>query len=239
MAAFTTAALVGGGLAAAGSVAGGLAAKSGAKDAASEQLQATRESIAFQKEQADKAAALLEPFRQAQLGAVTQLQDLSKVGSPLELQQREAATQAIQRQLAGQGLLRSGGQSNALQTLELGLAEQRAGRLSQLAGLGSAQSQAGIYNNLGSSVGQSILQQGQIRGQSAINQANATASIFQGIGNAAQGTLGNLATANLYGQLFPQAGGSAGGGVSGDAAFNAAHGISPYLAAFRKAHGLA
>lgn len=207
MAAFSTiAAITGGALAAGGSVAGGLAAKSGAKDAADAQLLANRESIAFQREQADKAAKLLEPFRQAQLGAVTQLQDLSKVGSPLEVQQREAATQAIQRQLAGQGLLRSGGQSNALQTLELGLAEQRAGRLSQLAGLGGAQGQAGIYSGLGQNVGQNIFQQGQIAGQNALAQAQGTASIFQGLGNTLQGTLGNLTTASLYDRIFPKKG---------------------------------
>lgn len=187
-----------GALGAGGAVAGGLAAKSGAKDAAEAQLIANRESIAFQKEQADRAAALLEPFRQAQLRAVGNLESLSKVGSPLEVQQREAATQAIQRQLASQGLLRSGGQGNALQTLELGLAEQRAGRLSQLAGLGGAQGQAGIYSGLGQQVGQGLAQQGQINAQNSMMQAQGLSSIFSGVNNSIQGTLGNLLANQRY-----------------------------------------
>ena len=193
-----TAAIIGGGVAAAGAVGGALINKGAQVDATNAQVQANRESIAFQREQAEKAAALLEPFRQVQLGAVGQIQQLTTPGSDLENQQRRVATQAMQRELASQGLLRSGAQARGLGNLELGLAEQRYSRLNQLAGLGAAQGQAGIYQGLGQGIGNSLMQQGQIQAQGALAQGQASAGMFSGVGNVIQGTLGNLVADRRY-----------------------------------------
>lgn len=209
---------IGGGLSAVGGIASGLIGAGAADDAANAQAGATRESIAAQERMAEKAIAAqreqagiarddLSPFRASQLKALGGLEQLAEAGNPFEKQQRERATQAIQAQLAAQGLLRSKKQVDLLGNLETDLAsqafQQRAGILSGLAGTGAVQTSAGIsqglgsgiagtYGALGSGVGSSLQQLGQQIGAGQIGRANAIGGIFSGVNNAFQGTLAGL-----------------------------------------------
>lgn len=238
MAIGTTAALIGGGaiLGAAGSVASGAMQSSAARSAAEAQLIAQREAIAaqreqsaraeaFMREQAEQARADLQPFRESQLRALGQLEGLADPGSNIYQQQRGAATTAIQRQLAAQGLLRSGRQTAALTDLELGLAMQRQQILGGLAGTGAGQAYAGIAGQLGGQLGANAINFGQQLGTSfqnmgAINanaitgQANAWGNALAGINNAAQGAAGQYVNWTLQNQLLQSLGGG-GFGMSG------------------------
>lgn len=229
---------IGGAAAAGGSVAGGLIQKSAAEDATNAQVTANRESIAAQKEAADKAIGFareqagiarqdLAPFRESQLQALTQLQGLADPNSKFFTQQRDIATQAIQRQLSAQGLLRSNAQADQLGSLEAGLAQNRAQILGGLAGTGAVQSSAGISAGLGQQlaaiqggygqqVGSSLQALGQTIAQGRLAQGQALAGAVQGIGGAFQGTLGNYLAANNQQQLFDLLRGAGGGtGVTG------------------------
>lgn len=181
-----------------------------------------REGIAAQKEAAANAQAYLEkqnaqarqdlePFRQAQLGALSQIQGLATAGNPAEVAQRQYATQQIQQQLAAQGLLRSKNQSDLLGNLELGFAEQRNNLLGQLMGIGAVQqgsalasglgqSVAGLQGGLGAQLGSSFGQLGQstLGGMSQVGSiyGNAGMASGQAWGNAVTGTASGLS--NLY-----------------------------------------
>jgi|GEM_PF-6892766 len=172
----------------------------------------TREGIASQKEQSEKALAYLErqsaqsrtdlePFRNAQLGALSQLDALSQQGNPFEAQQRQVATQQIQQQLAAQGLLRSKSQVDLLSNLELGINEQNYNRrtnlLSMLAGTGGAQQNssqaigvgqtgAGVYTGLGAQLGSSF-------GNLAAQQMAGIGNVGQIIGNGQMQSANQLA----------------------------------------------
>jgi hypothetical protein len=184
-----------------------------------------REGIAFQKEQAGrsenllrefagKADAQLKPFQDAQLGALGQAVGLTDPNNPIYQQQRTANTQAIQRQLAAQGLLRSKNQVDLLSGLELGLNQQRGNQINSLLGLGSVQQGAAntqslggglasIASNLGANVGSSfgnlgaanansLASMGQAQAQGIMARGNALAQGISGFGNAIQGTIGNF-----------------------------------------------
>lgn len=202
-------ALAGGALSAGGSIAGAAIGSSAAGSAADAQLQGTRESITAQKEAAARAEALLrefngtaradlEPVRSAQTGALTALQGLTDPNNAFYQQQRQVNTQAIQRQLAAQGLLRSRAQGDQLSQLELGLNQQRVGTLQGLAGLGGLQqlsslssglgsNLAGIQGGLGQQIGSAFQQQGQIQAQAGMQSANAWQGGLAGLGNALSG----------------------------------------------------
>jgi hypothetical protein len=216
----TTAALLlagGSALSAAGSVAGGAMQKGAANDAASASLQGQREALAFQKEQAarqeelfkqytDQARADLAPLRDAQLGAVSQLQGFADASNPIYQAERDQSTQAIQRQLASQGLLRSKKQSDLLSNLELGLTQQRQSVLGGLAGLGAVESTAnlssglgsalaGVSGNLSNQVGSGLQQLGQTLAQNNMAQGQINAGMFQGVTGAlgqGLGSFGNM-----------------------------------------------
>ncbi len=207
-------AIIGGILGAAGSVAGSAISADATGSAVDKQTKAQNDSIKFQQEQAAKAEQFLrdqssqarqdlQPFRNSQVNALNQLNQLADPNSSLANAQRDVATQAIQRQLAAQGLLRSKKQSDLLGGLELGLAQQRAGILQGLAGTGAAQQQAqisqglgqGLANNvlnLGNQVGSSFQNIGQIQGQGAIANANAFTGGLAGLNNSIQGTFGAI-----------------------------------------------
>lgn len=241
MPAFSTIALSVGALASAGSTLAASSAQGDAADRATEaQLQATRESIAAQKEQNARAEALLRefagqaredlaPIREAQQRAITGLEGLTDPNSEIYGQQRDQATQAIQRQLAAQGLLRSGQQGNQLQNLELGLAQQRANILGSLAGTGATQATAGISSQLGGGlaglaqglgqqIGSSFQQQGQLNANNFIAQGNNTANTIGGIAGAFNGALGGISSAyagqqqaDLLNAILGKGGGGGGG----------------------------
>jgi hypothetical protein len=208
-----------------------------AKDSASAQLEGTKESIAAQKENTDKAIAFLgqqaaqsrqdlAPFQQAQTQALGQLQSFTDPNSAFYQQQRTAATNAIQRQLAAQGLLRSSAQGGQLQQLELGLGQQRLNIIGGLAGNGAAQSLssisqglgqnvAGLYGGLGQGLGSSFMAGGQATAQGILGSAGAAAGGLNAIGNAAQGTLGNFMAYNQQQSQLSQLSRLLGGGSAG------------------------
>lgn len=190
MSAGSATALIAGGVAAAGAVGGAAISASAADDATNAQLQAQREQIAFQREQAEKAEAALKPFRDLQLQSAQSLQQLANPNSELAQMQRRQSTEAIQRQLAAQGLLRSRNQSDLLSNLEVGLAQNRANILGTLASGGAASNMAGNYINAGQTIGSSLGQIGATIGQGYMSQANAINSGIQGINNSFQGAFG-------------------------------------------------
>lgn len=213
-----TALLVGGVASAAGSVGGAAIGAGAAGSAADKQLQANRESIAAQKEAAAKAEAFLReqnsiaradlaPVRDAQVAAIQQLQGLGDPNNAIYQQQRQINTEAIQRQLAAQGLLRSRAQGDQLSQLELGLNQQRLNTLGGLAGLGAVQqlSQgayglgnglANIQQGLGQQIGSAFQQSGQAMGQAALQQGQALQGGLSGFTNSLTGTLSSLGNLN-------------------------------------------
>lgn len=204
---------IGLGVAGAASVASAGIQAGAAGAAAEENAKATNQSIAFQKEQAAKSEALqrefynqsradLEPLRNAQTGALSQLSGLGDINNPLYQQQRQVNTEAIQRQLAAQGLLRSRAQGDQLSQLELGLNQQRIGTLQGLAGLGGLQQTAslagnvgqglaGLYQGLGQQVGSAFQQQGQVNAQSRMAQGQAIGQGLSSLGNLASNFIGS------------------------------------------------
>lgn len=209
----TTAAIIGGGLlAAGGSVAGAAinssaqddaanAAAQGQKEALASQERLAREGIAYQERQASTsldflkqqyadAQKQLQPYGDIQLDATKQLAGFQDANNPIYQAQRDRMTQAIQQQLAAQGLLRSGRQTESLTDLELGLNQQRLGVSQGLAGLGASQglaglsqqygaNVAGVQNGLGQSVGSSLSGIGGAQAQSATNLAQLNAQRIQ------------------------------------------------------------
>lgn len=202
------------GVGAASGIAGSLIEASATRDATSAQIQANRESIAAQKEYADKAlkfnaeqAAIarqdLAPLREAQTQAIGQLQGLSDPNNELYKQQRNVNTQQILAQLSAQGLLRSKNQTDLLTNLELGLNQQRAGIIQGLAGLGGLQASSQIAQNLGGlgaqtltglgqGIGSSFQNAGNIIGQGILGNSNAIRSGIASTNNAFQGYLSNV-----------------------------------------------
>lgn len=224
-------AAIGGGILS--NVATGLINSSATGDATAAQLAANDKTLAFQKDQAAKAEKFLreqtalarqdlQPFRDSQLAATQQLQGLADPNSELFQQQRSINTQAIQRQLAAQGLLRSRNQSDLLSNLEIGLNQSRAGILGQLSGMGAAQGQAGIAQGLGGSlnslyqnttegIGSSLQNVGRLQAGGILGQAQALTGMIGGINNSIQGGIGsfmqqqqNQGLLDLYKQQFGQ-----------------------------------
>ena len=201
---------------AAGSIVGGEIQRAGVSNAAEAQLIASREALAAQKEQAataqdflqkqsDLAREELKPFQQSQLRALQGLEGLSQFGNPLEQANRAQSTEAIQRQLSAQGLLRSTTQGDQLSNLEVGLAGNRANILQQLAGTGAVQEGssilqnlgtggANIQSNLGNQLSAGLLNQGNINAANFQNQANIGAGQSSGVGNALQELFGGIGT---------------------------------------------
>jgi hypothetical protein len=204
-----TGAAIGGGLVAGvGSVGGALIGKGAAADATAAQ-------IAGQREGADKSAALLKdfygqsqaqlkPFMDAQLGALKQEQGFTDPNNPIYQQERTQMTNAIQRQLAAQGLLRSKNQTDLLTNMELGLNQQRMGTINSLANIGAVQQGAANTQGLGSSLasiyGGAAQNIGQAQAQGALASGQAIGGMFTGLGNAVQGAYGNYLAGNRWDQ---------------------------------------
>jgi len=232
----TSALLIGGGIAAAGTVGGALIQSSAAGGAQEAQVTAQREAITAQREESERARqfiregtaqarADIEPFRQAQVSALQQLQGIADPQGELAQAEREQATQTIQRQLSAQGLLRSRRQTDLLQNLELGLLQRRSNILGGLAGSGAAQQQAQLSagqgaglaqlsQQFGAQIGSAFQNIGEVQAGGALGRGQALGGAFQGIGNIAQGTAGNLILQDLLSQggLAGLQGGSAGSG---------------------------
>lgn len=227
--------LIGGGLGAIGSVAGGLIQGNAAGRASDAALVGQREAIAAQEKQAARAEAFmreqagiaradLQPFRDSQLRAVGQLEGLADPNNQIYQQQRDQATQAVQRQLAAQGLLRSNRQTAGLSEIELGLALQRQQILGNLAGSGAGNAYAGVASNLGTNLGAnaqtlgtqlgtSFQNIGQINANRIGAQAGALTGAISGVNNALQGAAGQYINMELQQRLLDSfKGGGAGGG---------------------------
>lgn len=159
---------------------------SAAREAGQAQLQATRESIAAQREGADKAAAVfaeqnklardflttqydiarqdLAPLRQALSSATALALDPN---SPQAEAERNAASKRIERGLSATGTLNSGRAAALYRDVELGLAKQRYDRLAQLGGLGAtagAQLATGFGNQIAGNYQQAGQQIGSLYG---------------------------------------------------------------------------
>lgn len=133
---FLTSALIGGAIAAGGSVAGGLLGKSAANTQANAAKDATQQSLALQKQEFDQNRADQTPWRNAGGAAVTTLGKLSAPGGDLyhnfsaqdfqadpgydfRLQQGQ---QALERSAAARGNLFSGGTLKSLDQYNQGFA---------------------------------------------------------------------------------------------------------------------
>jgi hypothetical protein len=223
------------GIAAAGAVTASAVSSSSASSASDKQMTAeekaqksqedlAREGMQFQQTQATRADQLLrdfnsqaqtqlKPFQDAQLAALQQAQGLTDANNPYYQQQQAQGTQAIQRELAAQGLLRSKNQVDLLTNLQLGLNQQRVSQVNSIANLGAVQQGAqntmqlggglaDIANTLGANVGSSfqalgaanansLARMGQISAQGTLQQGQIWGGLANQFGNIAQGTLGN------------------------------------------------
>lgn len=203
-----------GGIAAggAGSFFGGKEQSKSARKASSDQLQAAREAIAAQREGADKAAEVFReqnreardfleqsferarqdvaPFRDIQLEALNRANALADPNSSATNAQRNFATKQVQRQLASQGLLRSGRQAGVLADVEQNFAEQQFNRANQLANLGAAQQLGNLDVQLGAALAQNAAGLGQNLGSLFGNLGSNIGNVIQtGAAGAAQATL--------------------------------------------------
>jgi hypothetical protein len=237
----TTAAILTGGLLAAGGTAVSAAINSSAQDDAAtaaekqqresmaQQERLAREGMAyaerqanqgldFQKLQYENAQKLLNPYNEMQLRATKGLEGLTDPNNPIYQQRRNQMTQALQQQLAAQGLLRSKNQTDLLTNMELGLEEQRLGVQQGLAGLGASQGLANLATNYGGNVaqmrqnlgsqigsqfgalGQNAMQSGQTLAQLNANrilaQGQNTAGMISGFTNIGGNMLSGIQTAN-------------------------------------------
>ena len=178
-----------------------------------------------------RAEGALAPQAEAQRAGLAGLQGFADPNSEFFKAQRAASTQAIQRQLAAQGLLGSGKQRQQLTELELGLTGQRlgvlgqlsqagGGALGQLAGLNFSQGGrlAGLETGIGSSLAsiaggfqnqlaQLRLAEGDIRAGKANAIAAAQAKRREGVTEGIDQLAGDIAAAS------GKAGGAALGGI--------------------------
>lgn len=192
-----------------------------AKNAAEAQLQATRESIAAQREQANKAfdiyrnearksrndltkynaqaRADLEPLRQMGLENLRTAQGFTDPNSALANQERAAFGRTLQNNLSARGLTGSSTELSGLTDFEMQLARERRNLALNLAGAGANSIQS--MSQLSSGLGQGL------------------AGISQGVGQAGSSIFGSLG-GNL-GSTFSQAGANQGNLMIAQAQANA------------------
>lgn len=170
----TTAAIIGGAVIGGGAtIAASSIAGNAAKEAAKTSADATERAIAVQREDADKAIAELRPF--------------TDPTSAYAESEREAATKAIQRKLAAQGLLNSGGQVRGLVDLERSLADRR---------LNAATAIAGIRAGVGPNVANTITSGANTQVQTGLAGADAARSGLVSLNNLVQGLGSSFLTLN-------------------------------------------
>lgn len=159
-----------------------------ARDAASASNRATRDSLALQREQYNQTRADQEPWRQAGVNALSQLQNplASFQASPDYNFRMSEGLKAVNQNRATAGLLNSGsalkGVSDYAQNTAAGEFGDWWNRQSSRAGLGqaanSANQQAG--SQYANSSQNALMQNAGVQGSSYMNQANAWS---QGVGN--------------------------------------------------------
>jgi hypothetical protein len=204
MPALTTISLATAGLGAAGALGSAAIGAGAAGGAADAQKRSQDEMIAFQKEQQQKALEFLAPFRNAGVAATEKLAGLAEPGSELERLTRDQSTEAIQRQLAAQGLLRSTAQGDQLSNLEVGLAQNRAAILQALSGQGAnaAAGQASSLGNFGQLIGAGMQASGQAQAQGILGGAQAAMGGISGLNNVIQNTVSSIASQEQAKQLM-------------------------------------
>jgi hypothetical protein len=241
------AALIGGGLAAAGSIVGGAMGSNAAENAANTQAASADRAAQLQNEQFNKQIELQAPFREAGLSAQNKLLDYmglsagaggkyAKDFSMADFQQDPGyafriseGMKALDRTAASRGGLLSGatlrgatryGQDMASQEYTNAFNRYQTNRSNQLNPLQSLMGSGQTAANQVGAAGQNYANQA---GDAYMNAGNARASGYVGSANAWSNALGNVA--NMYGQnqmlnrIFPQGGNVAAvGGV----------GASPY-----------
>lgn len=217
------AAIIGAGVAAAGGAVGGAAIGAGAAgDAADAQLQAARESIAFQKEYADKgfdvfsreaerartflrenyalAQKTLAPLQKLGLKNLQMASGFADPNSQWSQMERDVHARNLERNLAARGLTASGTEIAGLGDFEIGLARERRNIALGLAGVGAntLQTMAGLQTNLGQGLAATSTNLGQT---GASLYGNAGAGIGQTLqsGAAAYGNA-QIAGANALSQ---------------------------------------
>jgi hypothetical protein len=205
----TTGAIVGSaGLGALGSIGGSLISSNAAGDAADQQALAAREANALQERMYNQNRADNEPWRQAGVGALSQLgnQDFQRDFTAKDFEKdpgydfRMAEGQkALERSAAARGGLQSGGTLKALSRYGQDYAsneynnaynrfnsdrDRRFGRLSSIAGVGqtaTAQNAAAGQNYAGQ-VGQNSMGAANAAGAAGMASANAWGQTLSGLG---------------------------------------------------------
>lgn len=201
--------LIGGGLGALGSVGGAAIGASAAGSAADKQAAAAAQANQLQKQIYDQQRADQEPYRQAGMGALSQMQDPSfqhnfgmsdyqaDPGYQFRLDQGQ---KALERSAAARGGLQSGGTLKGLTDYAQGMASQeyqgaynrftnnqnnRFGRLSTIAGMGqganSANAAAG--QNYAGQVGGNMTGVGNAQGAASIASGNTWGNTLSGLGS--------------------------------------------------------
>lgn len=187
------AALVGGGISAVGSILGGSKAADATENAA-------RMSTEEQRRQFDIAREDIRPYREAGTESLSVLRSLLGLGGvapdystftqqPDYKFAQEQGEQAILRNLAATGDLRSGEAGKALTTFGQGLASQKFAdyynRLAGLAGVGATQTANlnALGANVAGNIGNTLMAAGGSRASSYLNTGNAVADFAGGAAN--------------------------------------------------------
>jgi len=129
------------------------------------------------------------------LGATQELQGLADPNSQFFSQQRDRSQEAVRRQLAAQGLLRSTAQGDQLSNIEVGLEQNRAQILSSLAGNGASQAFAQTSGNMANAAnqfGQNEAAQGNVLAQGFLNQGQIGSNLATQFTNIGGGILDQM-----------------------------------------------
>lgn len=204
----TTGALIGGGLAAAGGIGSAIIGANAASSAADQQAQAAREANALQERMFNQQRADQEPWRQAGIGALSQMgnADFQRDFTASDFQKdpgydfrMQEGQKALERSAAARGGLQSGGTLKALSRYGQDYAsneynnaynrfnadrDRRFNRLGSLAGVGQTATnqigQAGM--NYAGQVGNNTMNAANAAGAAGIAGANAIGGALSGIG---------------------------------------------------------
>jgi hypothetical protein len=195
-----------------GAILGSNATNNAADKAANAQMYAAD----IQKQMYDDSVGRQEPFYQQGISSLEDYAKMLKGGydmkqSPAAMYELQQGTKAMNRQLAGRGMLGGGTAANRLTELSQGVAardwQNSYSRLLDSLKLGTGASAAmgqsgGVYGN---QAGQNAANLGNIY----TNQGNNMASIYQNVGNSITN-----AGANIGAGFIRNSGGSSGGGYN-------------------------
>jgi len=184
------AAVVGGALAAAGSIGGSLLGGSASSDAADQSSDAIKYAADVQKSIYNDQVARQEPFYQQGVSSLEDYAKMLKGGydmkqSPAAQYELQQGTKMMNRQLAGRGMLGGGTAANRLTELSSGIAardwQNAYARLldSLKLGTGASAAMGQSGQTYGNQVGNTAANLGNIY----TNQGNNMASIYQDLGN--------------------------------------------------------